>query len=273
MAAQASPTLTPATRSAAAMESRTASIVFSRLTTTPLRRPSLGTVPSPMMSSTPSLAISPMTVHVLVVPISRTTMMRSSLTTFTHSPGVDRCAAPWLIRPRGPTTLERGHVGGVEAAIRQLDDKAFRRVAYHPRLVGRQQRHELQGLICTGFPPPGQAGQALMFSGRQAGQHRAVERPGGLAVAQHGRPLPYRDRHGVRPVAYDARPLDPRVALKIGKAPAVDPQERITLVDTCEVGNLFRSVALRARHDDLLYAGVEPAAGQAQDGERDRKSG
>lgn len=52
-----------------------ASVVLSRLTTTPRRSPWEGTVPSPMMSKTPSGASSPMTVVTLVVPTSKPAMI------------------------------------------------------------------------------------------------------------------------------------------------------------------------------------------------------
>ncbi len=74
----ASVTFTPATRSAAATDCLIAWVVRSRFTTAPRFMPSLGTVPSPMMSTAPSAPISPMTVVILVVPMSSPTMIKLS---------------------------------------------------------------------------------------------------------------------------------------------------------------------------------------------------
>src|SRR5690606_14178309 len=165
---QAEPTSTPATRWAAATDCLTAAMVRSRLTTTPLRRPSEGTVPSPMMSSTPSEATSPITVQIFVVPMSRPTMIRSSLMRLAHSPGVDRDAAAAVADESRPLLAQGLRTRCEKLAVGQLNLESFWRVAYHLDAEGPQEPQELERLGDPWLAPALQAGQPLGLRGRRA---------------------------------------------------------------------------------------------------------
>src|SRR5690554_5238612 len=155
---QAELTSTPATRCAAATDCRTAAMVRSRLTTTPLRRPSEGTVPSPMMSSTPSEATSPITVQIFVVPMSSPTMIRSSLISSAHSPWVDRYTAAAVAYESRPLLAQSLCIRCEKLTIVQENLESFWRVAYHPNTEWPQQPQQFQRLRCARLAPALQMG-------------------------------------------------------------------------------------------------------------------
>src|SRR5690625_3131153 len=203
--------VTPATRPAASTDCLTDSMVRSRFTTTPLRNPSLGTVPSPMMSSTPSLAISPMTVQILVVPMSRPPMMRSSLIMFAHSPGIHRQAVPESAFDSGPLGFESRNAGRENDGPAHLYVKAIWRVAYHLGLRTAQKVKKPHGLLDARLAPAFHDGKFRSGFLSHPGQSHPVGRPGGSFGPDARFTFGDGDGDRVGPVPDHPRPQYPRV--------------------------------------------------------------
>jgi hypothetical protein len=208
-------TSTPATRWAAWIDWRTDAIVRSRFTTTPLRRPSEGTVPSPMMSRTPSPATSPITVQILVVPMSSPTMMRSSLMVRCSLPRGRPRHAPSLALEGRPLRSKASTLGVTRTAL-ATGSRTLPACTLSPR-----RRSHSASPAARAIPRPAASPSPAAAAGRRAAR---AATPGSsvpsiaqarVPSASTGTRSTDGDRDGVGPVSRDARLEHPRVARQV----------------------------------------------------------